>query len=249
MPSSQRSSSSRSRKAGGYIAQTLRPVNNLLLVAPLLLFFHWGAATYGTDLVAPRAMHSLLRFFGATAVWLPAMLIAVVLIAQQIGHKDPCGWAPSGKALAGMLGEAIFWTCPLIAVSLVSGAAAHQAAVLDLSPAGQYWMQQMLQAVGAGVYEEFTFRVVFVSLLLLVLVDIAGLRKDVTAVAAVLVSAVLFSLAHFSGEAAFDRGRFLFLAVAGVYWGGLYVFRGFGIAAGCHVLWDVYVSLAAGSPV
>ena len=241
-----------SRRRKGYGYQTLRPINCLIFIALPLAFFQWGAANYGTDLVTPQHLHSLLRFFGATAAYLPALMIVFVLLAQQAAHKD--GWSVQPKAIAGMLGESIFWTGPLIVLSLVTGhVTANAAASIAESPQGQQALQHALRAIGAGIYEEFVFRLIFISLAMLIFVDILGLRKDVIAVGAVIVAAVIFSLGHFTpeeltGQVHFERGRFLFLATAGVYWGALFVFRGFGIAVGCHILWDVFVLISQPTP-
>ncbi len=33
---------------------------------------------------------------------------------------------------------------------------------------------------------------------------------------------------------------FIFLAVAGTLWGALYVYRGFAVAVGSHIVWNLY---------
>lgn len=236
-------------KRDTYGYQTLRPINWLVFLLPLLAFFQWGMMTYGTELLVPRYLQGFLRFFGGGAAWLPGVFIVVVLLAQQAAHKD--GWAVQPTAVAGMAGESIFWTFPLIALNLVTGyAAAPKAAASWLSPQASDAVQKGLYAVGAGIYEEFVFRLILISLLMLIFVDILGLRRDAVAIGAVLVSALLFALCHFTypelaGNAHFDRGRFIFFVTAGVYWGGLFVFRGLAVAAGSHILWDLYALLAS----
>lgn len=231
-------------RRSGYAHLTLAPLNNLIIILPLLVFFQIGAACYGTDLVllAPQYLRGVLRFFGVTGNYLPALSIAAILFIQHLVHKDP--WEIHPPVIAGMIGESILWTIPLIAVSyltgrLVSGSLSNQTETL---------IRQALIAVGAGVYEEFIFRMVLISLLMLLLVDVFALRKDVMTVLAVLVAAVLFGLCHFkvlSGAEDFAAGKFVFLATAGVLWGCLFIFRGFAIAVGAHIVWDLFVMVAS----
>ena len=228
-----------------YRQLTRCPLNNLALVLPLLIAFQVGAFFYGTDLtlLAPRYLRAVLDFFGARAGFLPALLIVAVLLVQHLAQKDP--WEIQPHVLAGMVGEAIIWTIPLIAISYLTGKIAAASA-----SAGQAHdaIQVGLIAVGAGLYEEFMFRMVLISLLMLLFVDVLALRKDSMTVLAVVSGSVLFALCHFDflgGSRAFGWGPFIFLCMAGILWGSIFIFRGFGIAVGSHIFWDVFVLLAS----
>ena len=61
--------------------------------------------------------------------------------------------------------------------------------------------------------------------------------------ASVLVSALIFSLFHYVGPNGDNFGipSFLFRFLAGIFFSGLYVLRGFGITAWTHALYDVYL--------
>ena len=87
----------------------------------------------------------------------------------------------------------------------------------------------------------------FVGLAVLLLVRGLKVRRDVAGVVAILAGAVLFSLYHFSNEqiaqaGGFPWSQFVFRTLAGVYLGGLYVCRGFGIVVGTHAVWNVWVA-------
>jgi len=231
-----------SKRRDTYRWQTLRAFNGLLFILPMLLVFHVGTAAYGTNLRAPLHLDKLLKYFGATAAHLPAVMVVVVLVLQHLFHKDP--WTVQPKVLAGMLGESILWMVPLIAMGHLAGRLiVNQAAS---GPPVEQVFQKVLQALGAGIYEEFMFRLALISLLMLVLVDILGLSKKLAVPPVLVVSAVAFSLYHFSGEQLADLpnlpwGQFLFRAAAGVYLAGLYVCRGFGIAVATHAFYNIYV--------
>ncbi|HUU23658.1 MAG TPA: CPBP family intramembrane glutamic endopeptidase [Phycisphaerae bacterium] len=225
----------------GYVDQTLRPLNSLIFVLIPLAVYHLYTLRYGTELLAPRDVGRLLRYFGATADILPPLLILVVLALQHTIHRYP--WRVQPTALAGMLVESVVWVVPLFSLNyfvdrfLAAGATSQPT----------WAARQILQALGAGIYEEFIFRLVFISLTLLIFVDLLSLRRDLSALAAVLLGAVLFSLYHLSGDqltgtASPPWGELAFRTLAGIYLGGLYVCRGFGIAVGTHAFWNVCVA-------
>ena len=228
----------------GYLRQTLRPLNCLAFILAPLVIYQAHAMWYGTALLAPRDLARLLRYFGATDWLLPPMLIGVVLLLQHAIHRYP--WRVRPAVLGGMLAESALWVVPLFSLNYLTNRLILAAGGTTQPPA---WARQVLQAVGAGIYEEFIFRLLFLSLMLVVLVDLLELRKNLAAVAAVLLGAVLFSLYHFSpaqltGGAPFPWLHFVFRALAGVYLGGLYVCRGYGIAVGTHAFWNICVAWA-----
>ncbi|HOF18283.1 MAG TPA: CPBP family intramembrane metalloprotease [Phycisphaerae bacterium] len=236
--------SGKPRRKDNYFHQTQRPLNCLVFILPGLVFFHVGSAVYGgSRLLVPQWVGQVLRYFGGTAAFLPPLLIVVTLLLVHAAHKDP--WKIHPKALAGMFGESIAWTLPLIALGFFTRRIAAQPGSL-LTAEGDKLLQNVLLAFGAGIYEEFIFRFLLISLALLIFVDLATLRKDIVTFVAVLAGAGLFSLCHFTGESvagdtAFNWSQFTFLATAGVLWGTLFVYRGFGIAVGAHIFWDLYV--------
>jgi len=230
-----------SRPPDTYRYHTQRPLNCLLFVLVPLALFQVGTAYWGTKLLAPQDIGRLLRFFGATAAYLPALLIVGVLVFMHITHRDPLRFQP--KVLAGMLAESILWMVPLAVLAHVMGKLALQGTTGPGQP--NTLIQDALLAVGAGIYEEFLFRLVLISLTLFLLVDVFEVKQDIATIVAVALSAVTFSAYHFSsgvlGTASFPWGQFVFRLLAGAYLGGLYAGRGFGIAAGAHTLYDIYV--------
>ena len=227
-----------------YYDHTRRPMNSLLFVLPLLGAFHLGAAAFGTALLAPRDMGSVLRYLGAGA-WsaLPALAVCIVLGLQQWFHRDRFEFQP--KVLAGMVVESLILMVPLIAISHFTGWLLTPLAASEPAGAGRTIGWDALAALGSGIYEEFIFRLVLIALVLLAMVDLLGLGKRLGATVAVLLSALLFSAYHFDltqlDWATFRWDRFVFFFLAGAYLGGIYVFRGFGVAAGTHICWNLYV--------
>ncbi len=224
----------------GYLKQTQRPLNCLLFVLVPLAVYHVFAMRYGTQLLAPRDLARVLGYFGATATFLPPLLIVAVLLAQHFAHGYRWQFRPG--VLLGMAGESALWVIPVLSLSYLTNRAL--AAGPDALP--PMLARQVLQAIGAGIYEEFIFRLLLIGLALVVLVDVFELRRDVCAAAAIAVGAVLFSLYHIpssqlAGPAAFPWSAFVFRASAGAYLGGLFVCRGYGIAVGTHIVWNLLV--------
>lgn len=102
--------------------------------------------------------------------------------------------------------------------------------------------QQLALSLGAGLYEELFFRVILVSLLGFIFIKIFK-KKWAGLTAAVLLAALLFSAVHYTGNMgdAFTFGSFLYRFLFGLILNGLYVWRGFGVAAWTHAIYDIMV--------
>jgi len=65
------------------------------------------------------------------------------------------------------------------------------------------------------------------------------LEKRLSMLLIVVVSGILFSLYHYLGNEPFYWPSFIFRTVAGIYFGVLFMFRGFGVTAGAHTAYDI----------
>jgi len=110
-------------------------------------------------------------------------------------------------------------------------------------PTGRSLIQQLTLAVGAGLYEEFLFRVVAIVLLVSLIGAIFQWERRWCKFTAVIISALLFASFHYVGDFGeiFNLSTFLLRAVAGLFLGTVYVFRGFGITALAHISYDFIV--------
>jgi len=106
------------------------------------------------------------------------------------------------------------------------------------------WTMLML-SLGAGIYEELLFRVVLVGLLAWGAKKLLGWRPLVAGIAATVLGAFIFSAFHYIGPFGdrFDVYSFVFRTIAGLFFSGLYLLRGFGITAWTHALYDVFLLL------
>jgi len=112
---------------------------------------------------------------------------------------------------------------------------AAQAAKIDTA-------RLVVLSIGAGLYEELIFRVVLVGGLFWLFRMMTDGRITAYVMAAILGAAV-FSAVHYIGPLGdtFEMSSFAFRFFFGLALNGLFLTRGFGIAAWTHALYDVVV--------
>jgi hypothetical protein len=191
-------------------------------------------------------LRECLRWLGVGGALAPTWLAVVVLLIWHIIRRDP--WEVSGRLLGLMAIETVLLAVPLLAMERIYRAAANGAALdvaITMVPPSP-WLDAVMSSIGAGVYEELLFRLLLVGGPLLALRHIFRDDSVGARLAVICFVAAIFSGAHhLSDPAGFAWGVFLFRAAAGVYLGLIFVYRGFGIAAGVHILFNLVIKLAA----
>lgn len=223
-----------------YNRQIQRPVNQLAIIAPLLVIFHATSTLMNirTSLLVPHYLKTVLALLGASGAYLTAALVLAVLLAQHLVRKDP--WRLSFTAIAGQIGEGVIWTPPLLLGAWLTTGLGKPVPTADR-------VQAILESIGAGVYEEFLFRLVLILAVNIVLIDVIGMKKLHAAIVAVTISAGLFAACHFSldqllGHEVMSWGAFAFFLLAGAWWATLFAWRGFAVAVVSHLCWDLFVT-------
>lgn len=192
------------------------------------------------------------------ALSLPAVAVIVVLLTWQTLARRP--WSLHLPTVGGMAIESALTSLPVIVTGWLVAAVpiALLIDVVDASgsmpvsvamstgaatdPRALGVPAQIAISIGAGIYEEFVFRLILVSALHSLLKRLPGVSERGATVAAVIVAAGLFALYHpviGDGTIAMREATTLFLA--GLWWGTLFVVRGFGIAVGSHAAYDALV--------
>ena len=150
-------------------------------------------------------------------------------------------WTFRFGTLGFMFLEAVAWTVPLVVFSrvvheLIPLVGAQEPVLSQLSPLGK-----LAISIGAGLYEELVFRMLLIFLIHTLLVDLFRLPSAPSTLLAVVCSAILFTLYHpLEGvDESLSLARVAFYMVAGLSFGGLFVFRGFGIVVAVHAFYDV----------
>ena len=115
--------------------------------------------------------------------------------------------------------------------------------ILLMNPSGHFIIQQVTLAVGAGIYEEFLFRVLLITGIGGILGFIFQWNNTLRNLIAMIIAAGIFSALHFIGEFGdyFSFNIFMVRFFAGIMLGLLYFFRGFGIVAWAHSIYDLII--------
>jgi membrane protease YdiL (CAAX protease family) len=246
-----------SRSARDYWRQSRRPLASLLFVLPLLAIYEGGVIWLGPDAVRNGAdvwLTQLMAPLGLAGMMLVPLTAVFILLAWH--HVSGQGWHISALVLYTMLGE-----CAALALLLV-GLAHAQANVMALCgiagpsasveyapacawtslPIVRDFVAQLVRFFGAGIYEELLFRLLLLPVAIAVLGVLIGSAK-VKVLAAVALTSLAFSAAHYIGPHGEQliAYTFIFRFLAGVFFALLFVHRGFGIAAGTHALYDIFV--------
>lgn len=212
-----------------------RPLETLVFLAPLILFYEFTAwQAHNRDLVAIHIIQLFWELFGPVGTWAPALSVVVILLATHVASGEP--WRVRPPRVAWMYAESILLAAPLFflkSVAFLSATAMPQTSMLD----------DVGLSIGAGIYEELVFRLVLVSIIMMIGVDLLKLKTGTVAIVAILVSSLLFAAYHHAplGSEPFAWPAFIFRSIAGVYLAIIFWLRGYGSAAGAHAAYNVTV--------
>lgn len=229
-----------------------RPLQILAFLLPLIVVYEFSLimllrSEHGV--ITNNAHISLLRFFEAFGVaptsgfYLGGVAVVVVLLVWHVLNRDP--WRIDYGALGLMALESLALTLPLLIIGqLIMRLLAMNLgfAQADPSALGNLGvLSKIAISVGAGLYEELMFRMLLIALVHTLLVDIGKASHGLGAAIAVVVSAAAFTAYHplATATGSMSAQKVAFFFVAGVYFGAVYVMRGFGIVVAVHALYDV----------
>jgi len=228
-----------------------RPLPSLLFLSPLLAFYGVGLIWVRPDLAA-RAdllLRQALAPLGLTGVLGPTWLVVGILLAWHLVRRDP--WRVPMRLLGRMAIETLLLAVPLFVLHAVMSVAFHGGAALAMSSAagaragGPDWLAIAMASIGAGIYEELLFRLLMVGGTLWLARKVLRRDSPGVTVAVVLVAAGVFAGAHTLDDPnRFAWDSFLFRSAAGVYLGYVFAQRGIGVAAGVHIVFDLFVRFA-----
>jgi hypothetical protein len=219
----------------------------LVFLLPLVIAYELGLMALLRYERGVKAHQAIVRFFEAfgvapsTALLLGGVVVIVVLLLWHILNRDP--WRIDWPALAVMACESLMLSLPLLVISQFV-AYLPAAGVTMLGSTGSNPMHgldlgsRIVISVGAGLYEELLFRMLLIAVIHTLLVDIGKASHRMGMTIGVVVSAAAFAAYHLPVA----PREIVFLVLAGLYLGAVFVVRGFGIVVGAHALYDVMVS-------
>lgn len=225
----------------GYWSLSRTPLTSLVFTLPLVLAYEGGVLLLGRGTPRNGAdvwLRQSLDALGFGAYFLLPVLTAVGLLAWH--HVEHDRWRFSPAVLGGMAVESVAWAAALIGVARLQ----ERFWPLAAAAAGEGVLARLVAFCGAGLYEEVLFRLLLLPALAWIFGRI-GFSPAAAAFWGVVVSSLLFSMAHYVGPLGdtFAVYSFTFRFLAGVFFAVLFIARGFGIAAGTHAIYDILVGL------
>lgn len=247
-----------------YYRQSAHFAYSILLVLPLLFAYGIGLAGgfdanfgHGMLLYIPQLFSRLLGHLVVNLLVAAGVVAGLVWLVKQYRRKPAKISAMTFVILPSMFLEAALIGFLIVIVRAVA-LNLHWPSFFTFSPSpfvteqirlaelGSGW--QMIHAsIGAGVFEELVYRVIIIRLLYFAAEgknQPFGTEQDAVNKAALL-SAVFFALMHINYFAGKDIRTLLLGMVSFVFMGVILAFvylkRGYGITAGAHTFWDIYV--------
>jgi membrane protease YdiL (CAAX protease family) len=233
-----------------YWVESRRPLASLIFTAPLLILYEAGILLLPKPIRngAELWMRQWLDQLGFSQYFLLPLGIVCLLLAWHYVSRQP--WRVPAAVLYGMAGE-----CALLALGLRllvylyaivfhAMVAPPRMGILDS-------LATITAYLGAGIYEELLFRLMLLGATIRLLRWLrVGPRAST--LGAILATSLLFSAAHYVPpfgsplQWTFEFWfTFLFRLLAGVFFAVLFLYRGFGVAAGTHAGYDVLIALTS----
>jgi hypothetical protein len=236
-----------------YWNQTRRPLPCLVFLIPLLTLYEvgvlWASQNGGNVDVIQNGADSWMRWaigqFGISPVYVLPLLILLIFTGWQVWTREP--WKMDGEVVLGMLGESMVLAIWLMVIGRLQDIAFHRieaSQVLAAFGDSSSGLDRLISYVGAGIYEETMFRLLLLPAVYYCLIAL-GIPSPVSMTLAMTASALAFAGAHHIGPLAepFVWFNFIFRWLAGLFFAGVFVLRGFGIAVGAHAAYDILVGV------
>jgi membrane protease YdiL (CAAX protease family) len=226
-------------KLKGYLKETRRPVYSAAVILPFLCIYHIGTVVLHTTYIN-GADALIIRILSSLSVHsMFASLLVLVLSFTVWQLRSRASWKVKSGMLFIYLLESICFALLLLAA--FGWLNTHFSLAMSARRRG---VSDLVLYCGAGIYEELLFRGFLLGILL------AGFRRlfaseKVAIATAALLAALIFSAFHYVGPAAdaFTLGGFIQRMLAGLYFSALFVWRGFGITAASHAIYDIFVGI------
>jgi CAAX amino terminal protease family. len=245
-----------------YLVNSSAPLTCFLFALPLFIVYHaglWWLNTFeglGWANAVDIAIADGLGRLGMAGPLLSFILVIIVFLAKHALSGKPWRWPPLYTWFL-MIIESLLLALPVFMLSrlvmkLVDSIPLSMISAVS-GDAGLSWQADLILSCGAGVYEEFFFRLLLMGILVFFLGRVLGIRGGLKYVVAAVAQALVFAASHHlpgGPEAVYSLADakpllpvFAFRVAAGIYFAFLYIERGFGVAAGAHAGYDLMVVL------
>ena len=212
----------------------------LLLMYEVLIFISQPNSDQAVRVSVDIWIKTLFSYVGRDVLSITLILVALLGLVVLYRERRKLGSLRISYFFT-MLIEASFYAFFL--ALLISTTVSGLLQMVQLTPIETLTtLQQLALSLGAGLYEELFFRVILVSGLLYVFKNIFT-KQYIAFTTAILLAAAIFSLVHYFGAYGdpFTFGSFLFRFLFGLALNAIYLWRGFGMAAWTHAIYDLMV--------
>ena len=253
--------SARTRKSSmkppkySYFVSSKRPIVSLYFVLPLVLCYEFAKIFAGAEQLSSGVdlwIHSILGVLGVGQIAVLPLLTTVALLYHHHKNQDP--WQLQPVTIAKMLVEAfgfglmLFFFANIFQIAAAASPNAGQLVDPYYWQIGStQWWSNVVTYVGTGIHEELLFRVILMLPLIKLLKDKFE-DEQAAMISAVIAIGLLFALAHVNainpwGEP-FDSVSFTFRFIASCIFSTIFLYRGFGIVVGTHIIYNVLTLIA-----
>ena len=226
-----------------YLTVSKSPLYSFIFTLPLFLLYEVGIFLVssrdidqlrnGADVLMRQVLESfgIYGMYGFGGTFLIGFLIAFLRQKKNLRTSEI-----ESRFLLIMFFESIVWATLLVIMMI------NIPTFLSLSNE-DHLIQQVVLAIGAGIYEEFVFRVLLISGLAIFFGLIFNWGEFGKTFLSVIISSAIFSIFHFFGSYGdtFSFSLFFVRFIAGIFLAMIYIFRGFGITAYAHSIYDLFV--------
>ena len=247
-------SSTSKRQKASYFVSAKRPIVSLYFLLPLILCYEIAKIWAGGELLSSGIdlwIHDSLCVFGAEQLVILPLLTAAVMLYYH--HKTNDHWHARPSTFGKMAAEAIgfgfmlFFFAHIFQIAAVASPSAGK--VIDpyyWQIGSTTWWANVVTYVGTGIHEELIFRVIIMLPAIAFLKSILSDQQTAT-ILAVIGTAMVFALAHVDfinplGQP-FDSTSFSLRFIASCFFAVVFLYRGFGIVVGTHIVYNVLTLL------
>lgn len=212
----------------------------LLLLYEALIFISNPDPAHVVRIAVDAWIKNLFSYFGTNVLSITLILVALLGLVILYRERDKLS-SLKFSYFVGMLVEASLYA--FLLALIISTTVSSLMQLIQPEPIESLTtLQQLALSLGAGLYEELFFRVILVSLLLFLLKFIFN-KQWLSFTVAIIAASLIFSLVHYTGELGdpFTYSSFLFRFLFGLALNAIYIWRGFGMAAWTHAIYDIMV--------
>ena len=225
----------------GYLYSSRTTAYGLLLILPLLAAYEFLAiklndnSHYQIRNLADILLKETIALFGIKGpAYLGIFIGVIVILALFLRKRNVAPFRISFYFMAILEGAFYAVLFGTIASRVVN-------VLLAMTSSSPNLQMNVMLSLGAGVYEELIFRVLFFKFTAETLLRVIGSTKLAAYLVAAIFSSALFSYAHFLGPEFPAFYPFVYRFIIGIFFCVVFWARGLGISVWSHALYDLFI--------